>query len=143
MDQSQTTQRTVIVKFDDNTKTVSFDGTAADGLLEIEVLTEIGGIVFYLDHRDYQNHSQAGTSVPAFPSAPIQWVDAQHLPINPPPGATATRSSNVIAKIEVVRSQVVRGELRFYVLVQQDGRFYGTDPTIVTMPSGGGSGQHS
>lgn len=134
MDQSRTTRQTVTVGFDDDTKVVSFAGAADGRVLEIEIHTELGDITFYL------NHAQAGASPPAFPSAPIQWVDEQERPIDPPRGATVTRSSNVIARIEVVRSQVASGKLRFFVLVQQAGRFYGTDPTIVTMPSGGGSG---
>jgi hypothetical protein len=130
-------QRAVAVSFDANTNAVAFAGSDYDksnGRIDISA-SEIGLITFQLQ-----------TAGVVFPSNPVQWVDAQFQPVDPPAGATVTRTDNASFNILVVRSQVRAAELHFYVLVYfrgVRGRFFGTDPTIVTMSSGGGSGQHS
>jgi hypothetical protein len=87
-----------------------------------------------------------------FPSNPIQWVrrigndddmvdavpDSELLPIDPPPGATVTRVDDNTTLVTIKPDlSTKKQKFRFYVIVQtMDGRFFGSDPTIVTMPPG-------
>ncbi|HKH43846.1 MAG TPA: hypothetical protein VKM72_04200 [Thermoanaerobaculia bacterium] len=92
-----------------------------------------------------------------FPSNPIQWVrkdgvdpDGNDIlvPIAPPEAAMVSRNRDDSVTVTVTRPPGSPGEsttFRFYVVVQSflrdgraDGRFFGSDPTIVTMhPEGG------
>jgi hypothetical protein len=122
-------QRQITVMFDADKKLVSFGGSdfnngqidlPADlGLITFELVTPPPGVIF--------------------PAAPVQFVNTTRLrPINPPRGATVHRLDGANAALLIVSSQVVSPErLSFYVLVQTvEGEFFGTDPTIVTMPPG-------
>jgi hypothetical protein len=122
-----TTQSAITVTFDANTKTVSFGGAGFDNG-QIALLADVGLLTLEL-----VNPPQGVT----FPSAPIQFVNTSRLrPINPPRGASVHRLDGARVALLIVASQVVAPErLSFYVLVQTgDGEFFGTDPTIVTMP---------
>lgn len=103
-------------------------------------------ITFSMSNIDFRNRA-SGTVIftlnvktvleVRFPSNPIQWVDTNLLPINPPPGATVTRvdDNNTMVMVEPDPNIKEKQKFRFYVIVQStDGRFFGTDPTIVTMP---------
>lgn len=75
-----------------------------------------------------------------FPSNPIQWVDNSdsHNPIDPPRVAEVRRlgDDRVIVEIGALPGTQTYS---FFVIVQtSDGRFFGTDPTIVTMRPGPG-----
>ena len=76
---------------------------------------------------------------PRFPSNPIQWVDnaASRNPIDPPSVASVSRSVTGIT-IEIETSAQTRTYSFFIILQTSDGRFFGTDPTIVTMRPGDG-----
>lgn len=73
-----------------------------------------------------------------FPSNPIQWVrqsGGDLLPIQQPSEATVNRVDDFSTEVTITSS--VQGDFRFYVIVQTpdsaDGRFFGSDPTIVIM----------
>jgi len=120
-------QSAVTVTFNADTKTVSFGGAGYNNG-QIDLLADVGLLTLEL-----LNPPQGVT----FPSAPIQFVNTSRLrPINPPRGATVHRLDGAKATLLIIASQVVAPErLSFYVLVQTpDGEFFGTDPTIVTMP---------
>jgi hypothetical protein len=75
-----------------------------------------------------------------FPSNPIQWVQqvgTELLPIDPPDRTMVSRSDNRITVTFMAREGVPATTFRFYVIVQaieeENGRFFGSDPTIVTM----------
>jgi hypothetical protein len=122
------TQHDVTVTFDSTTapRVVTFD--PAD---EISIPTELGLVTFTLKLQ--------GTFVARFPSNPIQWVDGNLMPIDPPRAATVRRLSDVSTTILIVAPPGSTDSFSFYVVVQtQAGRFFGSDPTIVTMrPSDG------
>jgi hypothetical protein len=125
-------QREVTVTFDASANRVVFGGTgydSANGQIDISS-SDLGLITFQLDNSGV-----------FFPSNPVQWVDDKFQPIDPPAGATVMRRNNLAFTILVVRSQVPAAQLQFYVVVYflgVRGRFFGTDPTIVTMSSSGG-----
>jgi len=89
-----------------------------------------------------------------FPSNPIQWVrridkdaddggpvdDHNLLPIDPPRGATVSRIDDNTTTVTIASDpNIEKQTFRFYVIVQtMDGRFFGSDPTIVTMRPGDG-----
>ena|ERR1044071_1469795 len=120
--------------------TVVFTGT---GIVNgnIDVATQLGRIVFKLQDL-----------VPFFPSAPIQWTRRGQVPLPQggtffrplpqPPEATVDRRGDKETVIEVTNQPQEHREFAFFVLLQTpDGKFYGTDPTIVTMrPEGGSDG---
>jgi hypothetical protein len=128
-------QREVTVTFDASANRVVFGGAgydSANGQIDISS-SDRGLITFQLDNSGV-----------FFPSNPVQWVDDQLQPINPPAGAAVTRTNNLAFEISIVREQVISSTLQFYVVVYflgARGRFFGTDPTIVIMSSTGGSGQ--
>jgi len=80
----------------------------------------------------------------SFPSAPIQWtekVGEVFRAIPEPPEATVRRVSETRAFIDILNSTTEPQSYSFFVIVQTTaGKFFGTDPTIVTMRPGGGSG---
>ncbi|HYG63286.1 MAG TPA: hypothetical protein VEL74_11945 [Thermoanaerobaculia bacterium] len=125
-----TTQREVNVKFRDNRVSFSGSGISQDG--RILIPTESGLIVLRLK-----------TSRVRFPSFPIQWTIQQSAappatgtefaPIAQPSEATVIRKSDRESDIRIVSPEGTR-EFSFFVLVETpDGKFFGTDPTIVTM----------
>lgn len=74
-----------------------------------------------------------------FPSNPIQWVEkvgGELTPIDPPDGAMVSRSNNGIT-VKFTANQGPATTFRYYVIVQtlegENGRFFGSDPTIVIM----------
>jgi hypothetical protein len=80
-----------------------------------------------------------------FASNPIQWVrkidetgpdsDENLRPINPPSEATVSRMDDGTTMITIAPDPGNTLTLRFFVIVQtMQGRFVGSDPTIVTMP---------
>jgi hypothetical protein len=95
---------------------------------DIEFTTEIGTVTFKLEVK---------TALEVrFPSNPIQWVEevdkGVFRPVDPPSAATVSRSDN----LATVKITAPPGDttFRFFVIVQSaDGRFFGSDPTIVTM----------
>jgi hypothetical protein len=99
--------------------------------------TALGGTVIYtLDQQT------KGFGV-VFPSHPIQWVQQvgeELLPIAPPSGVTVSRSDESITVTFMANLENMQETFRFYVIVQTleqgNGRFFGSDPTIVTMPPG-------
>ena len=123
---ASTPQREIITRFNSATETVSFDGLSNG---QIGVHSAVEDIVFQL----------AAVATVFFPSNPIQWVDGNLQPIDPPSGAVVSRSGNLTTSIRITASEVPSPRLSFYVIVQTlDGRFFGTDPTIVTMRPGDG-----
>lgn len=76
-----------------------------------------------------------------FPSNPIQWVrqsGGDLLPIQQPSEAAVSRVNDFNTEVTITSS--TPGDFRFYVIVQTpdstDGRFFGSDPTIVIMRPG-------
>lgn len=118
--QTDTTQHDVRVRFDPSTRSVTFEPSS-----EISIHTASGLVVYSL-------------MAPArifFPSNPIQWVDDALQPIDTPHGVMVQRS-NLSTSILITTADAPP-KLSFYVIVQtQGGRFFGTDPTIVTMRPG-------
>lgn len=128
-----TTEHEVTVTFDSTTapRQVTFTPNSPLG-----IPTELGRVTFNLEVR--------GNFEARFPSNPIQWVDSGTLkPIDPPPAATVTRVNDVSASVLIRAKPGEVESFSFYVIVQtQAGRFFGSDPTIVTMlPPGGGQGR--
>ena len=78
-----------------------------------------------------------------FPSNPVQWIDNEtnRRPIDQPKGTEVTRAPGRAAvRIDTAQAP---DKLVFFLLVEtEDGNFFGSDPTIVTMlpPGGGGQG---
>lgn len=75
-----------------------------------------------------------------FPSNPIQWVQqigTELLPINPPDGTTVSRRDDRITVTFMAKEGAPATTFRFYVIVQtiegENGRFFGSDPTIIIM----------
>jgi hypothetical protein len=95
---------------------------------DIEFKTEIGTVTFKLEVK---------TALEVrFPSNPIQWVEevgkGVFRPVDPPSAAAVSRSDD----LATVKITAPPGDttFRFFVIVQSaDGRFFGSDPTIVTM----------
>jgi hypothetical protein len=126
-----TTRREVNV-FALRNDTVAFAGPGiSNGRIFID--TELGQIVFRLQ----------ATSV-SFPSSPIQWTVQEPAttpgagtvfrPIPQPAEATVLRNSDRETVIEITNQPQETREHSFFVIVQTaDGKFFGTDPTIVTM----------
>jgi predicted exporter len=89
--------------------------------------------------------SSASTALQArFPSNPIQWVskidenlgdvNTNLQPIDQPDGTMVSRTDNT-ATVTITVAPQGKTKFRFYVIVQTtNGAFFGTDPTIVTMP---------
>jgi hypothetical protein len=114
--------------------TVTFEPASAEKRVtfstekNIEFTTETGTVTFNLAVK---------TALEVrFPSNPIQWVEEVgkdvFRPIDPPSAATVSRKDD-LATIEITAPPGVT-TFRFYVIVQSaDGRFFGSDPTIVTM----------
>lgn len=126
-----TTRHQVTVNFDSTTnpnrERVSF---SSDG--RIEITTERGEVTYTLQ--------QAGSRA-RFPSNPIQWVANNLMPIAPPPEVTVHRLDDYNVTVEITAAPGTQ-EFRFYVIVQTvAGRFFGSDPTIVTMRPGDSSGR--
>lgn len=95
---------------------------------EIEITTNRGVVIFTLKE----------SPAALFPSNPIQWVDDQKKPIDPPDGATVHRTG-LSTTVTITPLRPNHSTIRFYLLVQtSNGEFFGSDPTIVTMRPGGG-----
>jgi hypothetical protein len=89
--------------------------------------------------------NSASTALQArFPSNPIQWVskideslgdvNTNLQPINQPDGTMVSRTDNT-AMVTITAAPQGTTKFRFYVIVQTtNGNFFGTDPTIITMP---------
>ncbi len=95
--------------------------------------TESGRVVFHLE--------VATALQVVFPSSPIQWIDNPKAmkPIAPPGVATVDRSDSTVSI--TIQGSADTTSYSFFVIVQTtDGRFFGSDPTIVTMRPGDGSG---
>jgi hypothetical protein len=123
-----TTEHSVTVTFDSTTtpRNVTFSPDR-----QIEIATANGLVTYTLE--------QKGRFEARFPSNPIQWVDGDRVPIDPPSEATVRRLSDVSTTVQITAPPGITQEFRFYVIVQtQSGRFFGSDPTIVTMRPGGG-----
>jgi hypothetical protein len=83
-----------------------------------------------------------------FPSNPIQWVQegdppGDLTPIDPPMEAKVSRMDFSVTVEITLKPETEKKEFRFYVIVQtpdaEDGRFFGSDPTIIIMrPDGEG-----
>lgn len=120
------THRQVYVSLDP-TNSVSFKGPGIDSKGHIGIPTESGVIAFRL----------RSTTV-SFPSAPIQWTVKEgqvFRPIEQPSAATVRRVDATNTEIEISTQEAV--EYSFFVIVQTpNGKFFGTDPTIVTMRPG-------
>ncbi len=129
---------------------VVFDPTRAPGnrvtvsKASIDVIArERGTVTFMLKVR--QGPGAEPTPVagpvpnPSFPSNPIQWVDnaTDHNPIDPPSVASVSRSETRLT-IEISTSPRTETYSFFIIVQTSDGRFFGTDPTIVTMRPGDG-----
>ena len=127
-----TTTHNINVTFErDATSQFSFDPPG-----EIGISTALGEVQFTLLRRV--------ASDARFPSNPIQWVNREKHPIGQPPGTTVTRTLGT-ASVSVDGAQAPR-RLSFFLIIQTtDGKFFGSDPTIINMSpttsSGGGSGR--
>lgn len=89
--------------------------------------TTTGMVIFTLKVKPDSEAAQ-------FPSNPIQWVDANLQPITQPPEATVSRTADM-ATVTIMNAPQGKTKFRFYVIVlTNNGEFFGTDPTIVTMP---------
>ncbi|HEV7508607.1 MAG TPA: hypothetical protein VGS07_27255 [Thermoanaerobaculia bacterium] len=125
-----TTEHEVTVTFDSTTtpRKVTFTPDSPLG-----ISTPRGLVTFNLELK--------GNFEARFPSNPIQWVNESRQPMDPPSGVSIVRN-DTSTSITIEAGQAPE-KLSFYVIVQtQAGRFFGSDPTIVTMlPPGGGQGR--
>jgi hypothetical protein len=128
-----------IVDVNVSSNVVSFTGLNSDN--QVGLPLEGGRVVFRL--RPDTVGSPSAPTV-GFPSEPIQWTEKvgdDFLPIPNPPGTTVRRVSGTRAFIDIANSTQEPQSYSFFVIVQTTGgKFFGTDPTIVTMRPGGGSG---
>lgn len=110
---------------------VSFGGAGIDRHGHIHIDNGRGKITFRL-----------GSDTASFPSAPIQWTVKEgqvFRPIEQPSAVTVRRVDATNAEIEISTQAAV--EYSFFVIVQTPkGKFFGTDPTIVTMRPGSDMG---
>jgi hypothetical protein len=118
-------QKNVTATFNAN-NTVTFNSSG-----EIKFDNTAFGVVFFtLDVA-------TGATQAFFPSNPIQWVDQNLRPIKPPDGARVIRDDDNNTRVRIAAAPSMDQTFRFYVIVQTtNGQFFGTDPTIVTMPPG-------
>jgi len=94
---------------------------------------ESGRVVFHLE--------VATALQVVLPSSPIQWINnAEEMkPIAPPGVATVDRSGPTTVAI-TIQGATETTTYSFFVIVQTtDGRFFGSDPTIITMRPGDGT----
>lgn len=124
------TQRKVNVMVNE-ANVVSFGGAGIDSHSHIHIDTGRGMIAFRLR-----------SDTVSFPSAPIQWTVREgkvFRPIEQPSTVTVRRVDATNAEIEISTQEAV--EYSFFVIVQTpNGKFFGTDPTIVTMRPGSDMG---
>jgi hypothetical protein len=121
MNTSPVPQREVLVRFDSSRTQFILE---PNGEVNIPALS--GQVSFPL----------ASVATVFYPSNPIQWVDDNLQPINPPDGVTIQRDK---LNTSITVAVPAPARLSFYIIVQTtDGKFFGTDPTIVTMRPGDG-----
>jgi hypothetical protein len=119
-------EQTVTVMADPAQSKVTF---IPDGPIEFAIPQEQRGrVIFNLQFP-------TGSATVNFPSDPIQWVDDPNdkHPIDPPSVATVTRLNDSSSSIEIKSLKATKSYYFFVIVQTTDGKFFGSDPTIVTM----------
>ncbi len=126
-----TTEHEVTVTFDSTTapRKVTFTPDSA-----LNVPTARGRVTFNLA---VQGNFEARLPIEPHPVGRQRHSQADRSA----PAATVTRVNDVSTSVLIEAKPGVVESFSFYVIVQtQAGRFFGSDPTIVTMRPGGGPG---